>query len=271
MYRTVKFIAIVLFAFLFTGMLLVGLPFLSYVRTSAASVREAVKNSVPIEFELQRAKDMVDAILPELQTQVRMIAQEEVEIAALEADVNQSNERLDREQVQLTKLRNEMRTQLVSFEVGGREWSRSQMTEQLARRLDRYKSGQLALAGKERLLDKRKESLTAALSALDSMRHRKAELEHKVEALAAQARILNASQHEAGIHIDGSELSQADQLVREIETRLDVAKRVLDHEQDIFAIDLERDEISEEQVLADFDDYFDSSETPKRMVTTTAP
>ena len=268
MFRAAKYVGVGFLAILVGGVLLFGSAFFSYVRTSAVSVRDTVKETVPVEFELRRAKDMIDAILPELQMQVRLIAQEEVEIAALETEVTETKERLEREQGQLSNLRDEMRTGLVSFEVGGRNWSRSQMTEQLARRFDRFKTGQLALASKERLLEKRSESLAAALSALDSMRHRKAELEHKVEALAAQARIVEASRHTAGIHVDGSELSEADALIGQIETRLAVAKRVLEHEQDVFAIDLESDEINEEQVLADFDQYFESAGSQKVMVTT---
>jgi hypothetical protein len=155
----------------------------------------------------------------------------------------------------------------VSFQAGGRNWTRSQITEQLSRRLDRYKTGRLALASKERLLEKRNESLAAALASLDSMRHRKAELEQQVESLAAQARLVQASKSEAGIRVDGSQLSQADQLLQQIEMRLAVAKRVLDHEQDVFAIDLVDQDQSEDQVLAEFDDYFGNDQDAKTMVT----
>lgn len=163
-----------------------------------------------------------------------------------------------------------MRTQTVSFQADGRSWTRQQLTEQLSRRLDRYKMGNLALSSKERLLEKRNESLTAALSSLDSMRHRKIELEQKVESLAAQARLVQASKFESGIRVDGSELSEADQLLQQIETRLAVAKRVLDHEQDFFAINLDDDELNEEQVLTEFDEYFGKEEDRKTMVTTSS-
>jgi hypothetical protein len=160
-----------------------------------------------------------------------------------------------------------MRTQTVSFQADGRSWTREQLTEQLSRRLERYKMGNLALSSKERLLEKRDESLTAALSSLDSMRHRKIELEQKVESLAAQARWVQVSNFESGIRVDGSELSEADQLLQQIGTRLAVAKRVLDHEQDVFAIDLGDNELSEEQVLTEFDEYFGKEDDRKTMVT----
>ena len=72
---------------------------------------------------------------------------------------------------------------------------------------------------------------------------------------------------ESGIRVDGSPLSQADQLLQQIEMRLAVAKRVLDHEQDVFAIDLVDPDQSEDQVLAEFDEYFGDDQDQKTMVT----
>ncbi|MDG1896310.1 MAG: hypothetical protein P8J37_15515 [Fuerstiella sp.] len=88
------------------------------------------------------------------------------------------------------------------------------------------------------------------------MRHRKAELEQKVEALAAQHRLVQASAIESGKLIDGSRLSEADQLLNQIETRLAVAQRVLAHEQDIFAVSTADELVDEEQLLTELDDYF---------------
>lgn len=271
MLRAVKYVVAAFLAVLVGGVLLLGPGFFSYVRTSARSVQDSVQESVPIEFELRRARDLIESILPELQAQVRMIAQEEVEIAALQADVVASKKRLQVEQKQLTQLRDQMRTTTVSVSFGERDWTRSQLTEQLARRFDRYKTGELAVASKERLLEKRNESLAAALSSLDSMRHRKAEMEQKVESLAAQSRLVEASKFQSGVRVQGSDLSEADQLLKQIETRLAVAERVLDHEQDVFAIDLVDEVMSEQQVLTQYDAYFGEQPEAKMMVTTSSP
>ena len=60
------------------GGLLFGRDLCSYVTSSARSVRFAVKDSVPVEFQLRRARDLVDDIVPEMQANVRVIAQQEV-------------------------------------------------------------------------------------------------------------------------------------------------------------------------------------------------
>ncbi len=238
------------------GVVLIGTNVGSYIHTSTRAARQAVKDSVPVEFELRRASDMIEAILPDLQSQVRMIAQEEVEIAALERDITESMQRSDTEQKTLAALRGKMKNRLVSYSVNGRDVERRELTDQLHQRFERFKQGELALASKRKLLEKRRDSLSAALSMLEKMRHRKGELEQKVEALAAQHRLVQASQIETGRLVDGSQLSEADQLLSEIETRLAVAQRVLAHEQDLFAVSSGEEVVDEEQLMTELDQYF---------------
>ena len=238
------------------GFLLLGSNFGSYLRTSTNAVQEAARNTVPVEFELRRASDMIEAILPDLQSQIRMIAQEEVEIAALEADINDSTQRLESQQNTLAALRGKMRTQQVSYSVNGRDIERGELTDQLHQRFERFKQSELTLASKKKLLEKRHDGLSGALAMLDKMRHRKAELEQKVEALAAKHRLVQASAIESGNLIDGSRLSGADQLLKRIETRLAVAERVLSHEQDAFPISTAEDYVDEQELLTQLDDYF---------------
>lgn len=263
MLRWVKYGVATVFVVGITGVALLGGNLGSYLHTTTKAAQEAVKNSVPVEFELRRASDMIEAILPDLQTQVRMIAQEEVEIAALESDISDSQKRLTSEKTTLSSLRGKMDAVQVSYSVHGREVGREELTDQLHQRFERFKQGELALASKQRLLEKRQDGLNAALTMLEKMRHRKAELEQKVEALAAQHRLVQSSKIESGTLIDGSKLSEADQLLGQIETRLAVAQRVLTHEQDLFTTSATEALVNEEQLLSEVDDYFSKKTAEK--------
>ena len=63
-----------------------------------------VKESVPIEFELKRAKALLDEIIPDMHANIRLIAQEEVEIAALQASLDRGVRALDEEKERIGKL-----------------------------------------------------------------------------------------------------------------------------------------------------------------------
>ena len=70
-----------------TAAVVFGRDAFSYVTSSTRSVRTAVKDAVPIEFQLRRARDLVDDIIPEMHANIRLIAQQEVEIDALKRDI----------------------------------------------------------------------------------------------------------------------------------------------------------------------------------------
>ena len=187
--RCVKFGAGGLFVFFLGAFFLFGTELTSMLQTSARSIQRSARESVPVEFELQRAKEKVNEILPDLQSQVRMIAEEEVAVAALTKEVQQDEKRLLAEEAKLADLRDEMRTTQVSFKINSRNLDRQQLAEHLKSRFDHFKQGQNSLHSKQRLLDKRKDGLNAALTMLDQMRTRQSELKLKVESLAAQHRL----------------------------------------------------------------------------------
>ena len=54
---------------------------LSYIRTSAGYVTDAVQDAVPIEFQVDRARGMIQDLVPEVRKNMHVIAKEEVEVA----------------------------------------------------------------------------------------------------------------------------------------------------------------------------------------------
>ena len=256
MFRIIKYSAASLMAVVVGGFLLLGSDFSSMIKTSARSIQSSVKQSVPVEFELNRAKEKINEILPDLQSQVRMIAEEEVSIARLEKEVQQDADRLDSQEKQLTDLRGQMRTQQVSFSVGRMTLDRQQVANHLQSRFDHFKQARLSLESKQRLLEKRSQGLSAAVAVLEQMRIRQSELGLKVEALAAQHRLIKASQIESGTLVDGSQLSSADQLLDQIETRLAVAERVMNYQADPFEAPESKEDVSADVVLSEIDAYF---------------
>lgn len=252
--------AVLLGFFLFRG------SFLSYVQTSSRMVQKAAQDSVSVEFELQRARDMVDEILPQLQANVRLIAEDEVEIATLKKDIAASQEKLVQRQEKLTQLRGKMNVQQVSYRVGDHEISRDHMTQQLSQQFSRYREAELILDSKEQLLQTRQKSLQNAMLMHDRAKHQKLQLEQKIEALIAQHRLVKSSSIGTQVAVDGSQLNRADQLLAQIQRRLDVSQRVLAHESDLHEIQLDTDEVDETELLAEFDEYFTESD-PQRLVT----
>lgn len=259
--RYVKYSAIGAAGLLLLGGLLFGGDLFSYMRSSARTVQTAVKDSVPLEFELKRARDLLDDIIPEMHANVRLIAQEEVEVSSLKDDIARHRLAMTDEKVRVQKLRDALATQQVSYTFGNRQFTREQLTEDLSRRFEHFKEAQVVLAGKERLLAAREKSLQAAMAMLDKTKSQKARLEDRIAGLESQYRLVKAAAAGSRIHMDNSKLAQTEKVIEEIKKRLDVTERILAHEAQ-FTAEIPIDTINEKDLVQQVDEYF----TPKAEV-----
>lgn len=253
-FRMAKIGAITVAGVCVVGGLIFGADVVSYATSSARSVKAAVKGSVPVEFELKRARDLLDDIIPEMQANIRLIAQEEVEVAGIEADIAEQEKSIGGERLAVGKLRGALGTDQVRISFAGRQYSRGQVKEELARRFDRLKEAEVVLAGKQRLLTVREQSLNAAMAMLDRTRSQKAGLATQIEGLEAQYRLVKANAVGSQFQVDHSKLAQTEKLIREIRKRLDVAERVLAHEAR-FVEPIPVDTISEKDLIAQVDEH----------------
>jgi len=212
------------------GGLLLGKDAFSYLTSSARSVQASVKSSVPIEFELRRARDLLDEIIPEMHANVRLVAQQEVEIEELKRQISQGWENLQEQRHLVRDLRSALETQQATFTFGNFNYTRQQVTEDLNRRFALLKEAEVILAAKERLLDNRQRSLAAAMQAIDRTKSQKALLESQIAALEGQHKLIEAASIGSSVQFDNSKLAQTEKLIAQIKKQLDVAERVLAHE-----------------------------------------
>jgi hypothetical protein len=237
------------------GLLVFGTELGSYVHSTAHAMRTSVKDSVPVEFELRRARDILDEVLPEMHANIRLIAQEEVEIEALKRDIAEAQDNLADQRQAISSLRDTLAVQQASYTLGGREYGRTEVAEELGRRFERFKEAELVLAGKQRLLSAREKSLRGALEMLNRTRSQKLLMEQKIESLEAQHRLVKAAGRGSGVGVDTGKLAQADKLIQQIHKRLDVAERVLAHEAK-FVEHIPVETTDATDVVAQVDEYF---------------
>ena len=230
-------------------------------------MQAVVKDSVPIEFELRRARDLLEEIIPEMHANVRLIAQEEVEVAALKVDIAKSGDSLKQEEQRIAKLRGDLEEPRARYCFAGREYPRSYVKEDLANRFERFKESELILASKKKLLVSRENSLHAAMQVLEQTRSSKRMLEDKIESLASQHRLVKAASVGSNIQVDNSKLAQTEKLIVQIKKRLDVAERVLAHESQ-FVQAIPVDAVPEEDLLTQVDDYFKDRDQQTKLAST---
>ncbi|WP_428389678.1 hypothetical protein [Mucisphaera sp.] len=239
------------------GGLMFGSDLGSYAKTSWNSVQTSIKDSVPLEIELQRARDLLGQIIPEMRANIRIIAEEEVELAHLQHEINRASDRLEDQRMAVQQVRSMMSVEQASYRLGDRRMTRDEVAADLSRRFSLLQEAEASVAAKERLLNGRQAALDAAIGALEKTRTQKAELEAQIEALEAQHRLVQAASIGSGTSIDQSRLSQTTELIGEIKKRLDVAERTLAREGE-FVQDLQldvEDRVDEASLLSEIDAY----------------
>jgi len=237
------------------GALIFGADVFSYASTTAKGVQSAVKDNVPLDFELRRARDLLTEIMPEMHANIKLIAQEEVEIKSLQSDIEHSRKRLTDMENKVAHLRNVVDSAQVVYSPSGSRYTQEQLTEELERRFDHVREARLVLEGKQKLLDTRRKSLDGAVAMLEKTRSRKVLLEQKIESLEGQYRLVKAASVGSKVQFDNSKLAQTEKLITDIKKRLDTAERVLAHESR-FTGEVEEVVLEQRDVVSEIDEYF---------------
>jgi hypothetical protein len=253
--KSMKLAAVAVGGTALVGGVLFGTDLGSYVSSSIHSVRTAANDNVPMEFQLQRARHMLDDIIPEMQANVRLLAQQEVEIANLKQDIAQSDKSLAQEQTRVQRLREAMGSEQSHYVLGGLSYTRAELKEELARRFDALKEAEIVLAGKTRLLSNQERALRAATAAIDRTRGQKLLLEGQIASLEAQYRLVQATSSGSKLGLDQSKLAQTERLIAQVKKQLDVAERVLAHEAK-FTDSIPVDVVDEKALVAEVDEHF---------------
>jgi len=214
-------------ALVLLGLVVFGADLWSYVRTMHREVEQSVRQAVPLEFELQRARQMVDDLVPEIRRNMHLIAEQEVEIEQLEVAIARHEEQLSKQRAEIVVLRSRLNDGPGPYRFAGRTYTAEEVKRDLARRYARYKAAEATLEAKRELLAARQRQLEQSRRKLDAMIAAKRELVVKIEQLRARLKTIQAAQAASEIQFDETRLSRAKALVRELEKRLDVAERML--------------------------------------------
>lgn len=208
------------------GLLLFGTHLGSYVKTSAGWAKSAVKDSIPLEFEIERARQMSRDLAPEIRGNMQTIAREEVAIQQLQERVAKLESTTTRDRADLGKLQGDLNSGNSKFHYGGRTYTVSQVKNDLGTRLERCKTNDATLNSLRDMLAAREKGLEAARAKLDAMLVGKRQLEAEVENLEARLKMVQVAQTTSMQNLDDSQLGRVKELVSDLRSRLQVAEKL---------------------------------------------
>jgi hypothetical protein len=235
--------------------LLFGRSAASYLRTSVGSVRQTVQSSVPVEFQIDRARNMIKDLTPEVRKNMHIIAKEEVEVQRLDEQIRGAEANLAKDKAQMLRLKTDLGSGKDTFQYAGRTYTADEVKNDLAHRLDRYKTGEATLKSLKDIRGAREKSLIAARQKLDGMLAAKRQLQVEVENLEARNQMVAAAQTTSNYQFDESQLGQVKELVTSLKTRLEVAEKLVNAETQ-FQGEIPVEKAAPENIVHQVSEYF---------------
>lgn len=213
------------------GALALGLVFgtaaPSYVRTAFHKARHSVKGSVPVEFEIERARNEIAALKPAIEDAIESVVKAEFEVDRLNKEIVATREELNAEGRTLQALNDRLKSGDLHL-TSGEVYTEKQIKSDLAQKLDHYKLVKSTLAEKQETLKIRQKNLTSARQGLEAMKNAKRELTARVEGIEARLNQIKASRTSNEFNFDDSAVGQAKKTITELESKLEQMARVDD-------------------------------------------
>lgn len=199
----------------------------SYLRTGMRNTHAAVSDQIPIEFQLERARNMIKDLDPEIAKNMRIIAKEEVEIASLKEELKGLDTKLAKSEREVLRLSGDLKKGESHFVYAGKSYSSEQVKLDLENRFNRHKALKSTVDSLSKVVAKREQGLGAAQEKLAAMQAAKGQLEADVAELAARYKMVEVAQSSSHFKFDNSVLSRAQETVKDIGTRIKVAENLV--------------------------------------------
>ena len=202
----------------------------SYIRTGVSNVQNAVQSEVPIAFELDRARNEVQQLLPEIRRSLHVVAEEQVDVEHLKAALDTKGAALAEQQQSLVTLTADLKSDRQHFVYAGSNYDRVELEKDLAERFSRFKIAEESLKKEREMLVMKERALTVHRDTLEKMLSQKKTMELELDRLQARLRTVESRKQITSLSIDDSKLAQVKSMIGTIDKKLDVEDAILDAE-----------------------------------------
>ena len=254
----IKKIVVTTVAILLAGFVLFGRNAIGYLRTSWGYVHDSVENAVPVGFEIDHARQMVRDLETEVRKNMHVIAKEEVEVQRLEEQIANLEAKQAKDKEQILRLKTDLAAAKDSYSYGGRNYTTAEVKTDLANRFERYKTAEATLASLSRFTTPGRRAWPQPSRSWKAC--------WPEAAVAGRSREPGGPQPDgrgrettSNFQFDDSELGRIKELVQNVKTRLEVAEKLVNAEND-FHGEIPLDKASPQNILDQVGEYFGSQE-----------
>lgn len=248
--------AVIVVAGLSATMLAVfGTDAASYVSTTYHKMTNSVQDSVPVEFQIDRARQMVKDLEPEIRNSMHVIAKEEVALEQLSAQIDANQSRADKDKNDILRLQADLSSNHNTYRYASRSYTSDEVKQDLSRRFSRFKVANDTLESMKQMRDAREKNLDAAQQKLAAMINARHKLDVDIQNLEAKRKLVEVAQASSEYVFDDSQLARCKELIGDIRTRLDVAAKLANADVDV-DVEIPLDDATPADITEQVTEYF---------------
>src|SRR5262249_30701702 len=166
-----------------TTTVLFGRNAASYVSTTYHRLTSSVEEAVPVDFQIDRAKQMVSDLDPEIRRSMHVIAKEEVAVEQLNQQIGGNQTKTDKDREEILRLQTDLGQNKARHRSASRTYTCDEVKQDLSRRFNRFKVADDTLASMKQMRDAREKNLDAARQKLSAMINARRKLEVDIQNL----------------------------------------------------------------------------------------
>ena len=236
----------------------------SHVATTGESIRDVIKDNVPVEHELKRARKMIKGLEGPITSHKREIAREEIALGKLEERLKQDEEKLAEKWSVIERLRDDLADGRSNYVYKNVSYTPAQVETDLGGKFDRYTTSESTVDQNRKVLEIRRKALSSAQDKLQALTAAKLKLEFEVENLEARLKMVEVAKATSELNIDDSQLSKTRELLADIEARIEVDAQLVNADDFVFG-EIQLDDPAENatvlQRIAEYETKKNQSET----------
>jgi chromosome segregation ATPase len=238
-----------------TTLVLFGRDAASYVTTTYNKLTNSVKQSVPVEFQIDRAREMVKDLEPEIRNSMHVIAKEEVALEQLNHQIDSNQAKYDKDKSDILRLQADLGENKNTYRYASRSYSSDEVKQDLSRRFNRFKVADDTLASMKQMRDAREQNLDAAQQKLAAMINARRKLDVDIQNLEAKRKLVEVAQASSEYVFDDSQLARCKELIGDIRTQLDVAAKLANADVSV-ELEIPVDEATPSDITDQVTEYF---------------
>lgn len=186
--------------------------------------RNEVRESMPVDLEINRARDLAASLVPDLRRNHEVIAREQAEIDELRLDIRQAQGQLQDQRDSLLELRSQIPSPTKS--ANNVIQPLADLRRELRHRFVVFQTAELTLEAKNEMLKCREEALAKSIIAQNEMLAKKKELEAQVAQLEARVKLIQRENSEHHVVVDHDKVARCEELLKYLRKRLTVSEKV---------------------------------------------